>query len=91
MDKLIESLVMTSPSLIGGIVILSMLLRYMERREKAMTSIANDFRESVRDQAEQCHAVQRESTTVQMYTMRALVQLSESVNQLNQTITKQAK
>lgn len=82
MEKLVETLIVNAPSLAGAITILFMLLRYMERREAAMLEITKGFRDSIAQQAEQCHEAQHQNAIVITSCVRAMSELSEKIEHL---------
>lgn len=86
MDKLIENVIISSPSLVGGIVVLILMLKHSASLQRANESIAKAFVEAVRSQAEQCHDVQKESVQVMRETTGAIAQLSTTVSSNDATL-----
>lgn len=87
MDKLWDALVQNAPSLVGGVLILWLMLKHMDKRDRTMNEVTNSFhaaianqskafRESMHEQAESCHAVQRDSNAVIRDNTAALSKLS---------------
>ena len=84
MDKLIDALVQNAPSMTIGVIVLILMLRHNEKQNKSMRDVTDDFRQSIRNQAESCHSVQRESNEVIRDNTAALSKLSTLIEIQNQ-------
>lgn len=86
MDQLLNSLVSSAPSVVGGIVVLVLMLRHLDTREAAIKEIVRSFTESLRLQADSCHTVQQDSIMVMRENTKTLAELRTTVQATDATL-----